>query len=182
VTRTVELVDAPGALARPLDPAEVYRELSAAVLGYLRAQSADDPEDLAADVFYQVVRDLHRFHGDDAALRRWVFTIAHHRLVDQGRRRRRRPTLVADENLEGRPAVEAEGMVDRQLIDALRRLTRAQRDVVVLRFVADLPIADVARLLHRRQSAVKSLQLRALAHLSAALAGDGAAPRDLDRR
>src|SRR5438067_382498 len=73
---------------------EVYRLLAPAVLGYLRTQGVPDPEDVTGEVFLQVARDLHRFKGDDDALRRWVFTIAHHRMVDSHRRRARRPAVV----------------------------------------------------------------------------------------
>ena len=74
LTSTVDAVDGPPALARPFDPDQVYVRFQSGVLGYLRAQSVEDPEDVAAEVFLQVVRDLSRFTGDDAALRRWVFT------------------------------------------------------------------------------------------------------------
>jgi RNA polymerase sigma-70 factor (ECF subfamily) len=172
--RTVGQMDPPGALTRPLDPEQVYRRFAPGVLGYVRAQAASDPEDLAAEVFAQVVRDLPRFDGDDDELRRWVFTIAHHRLVDQHRRRRRRRgRLPVGERAERAVATPDDAVIgDVALVGALQRLTRAQRDVIVLRFVADLPIADVARLLHRRRGAVKALQHRALATLSADLAAD----------
>ncbi|HVM02425.1 MAG TPA: sigma-70 family RNA polymerase sigma factor, partial [Acidimicrobiales bacterium] len=55
------------------------------------------------------------------------------------------------------------------LVEALSRLTADQREVVVLRFVADLPLADVARITGRRTGAVKALQHRALEALSALL-------------
>src|SRR3954470_22954958 len=69
----------------------IYAELSPRVAGYLRALGAGDPEDLVGEVFLQVVRGLDGFEGDEAAFRTWVFTIAHRRLVDDLRRRRRRP-------------------------------------------------------------------------------------------
>ena len=143
---------------------------------YLRAQSVEDPEDLAAEVSLQVVRDLPRFTGDDASLRRWVFTIAHHRLVDHHRHRRRRPRIVAGVGADAPGADDTAHLLDPRLIEALRTLTADQRDVVVLRFVADLGVADVARLLRRRQGAVKALQHRVLANLAARLSGHGADP------
>jgi RNA polymerase sigma-70 factor (ECF subfamily) len=170
-------VDATAALGRPLDAEEVYQTFSSAVLAYVRAHVADDPENIAAEVFFEVVRDLPRFRGDDGALRRWVFTIAHHRVVDHHRRRRRRSGELPE---AARPhdgdMVDGAAVIDPALVNALQRLTHDQREVVVLRFVADLPIADVARLLRRRQGAVKALQHRALANLSAAL-GSGDGPR-----
>ena len=158
------------------DAGDVYRSLAPAVLGYLRAQRAADAEDLLGEVFLQVVKDLHRFRGDDAALRRWVFTVAHHRVVDEGRRARRRPAL-SEGPVPDLPTAEADTAFDPALVGALAQLTAEQRDVVVLRFVADLPIDAVATLTRRSPGAVKALQHRALAVLAGHL--DGAHPEGL---
>jgi RNA polymerase sigma-70 factor (ECF subfamily) len=146
------------------DPTDVYRALAPAVLGYLRSQRVADPEDVLGEVFHGVARDLPRFRGDQAALRRWVFTIAHHRLVDDHRRRARRREEPRAE-LPEPPAAPEAGAVDGELIEALDQLTPEQRYVVTLRFVADLPLRDVARITGRRVGAVKALQARALANL-----------------
>jgi RNA polymerase sigma-70 factor (ECF subfamily) len=151
-----------------LSAGEVYRELAPAVLGYLRAQRASDPEDVLGEVFLQVARDLGRFHGDAAALRRWVFAIAHNRLQDARRREGRRPP-VATGAVPDRPAPAAPDRLDPGLVEALWTLTPEQREVLVLRFVADLPLDDVARITHRRTGAVKALQHRALEALARAL-------------
>jgi DNA-directed RNA polymerase specialized sigma24 family protein len=78
------------------DAADLYRRLAPPVLGYLRSQGVADADDLLGEIFLQVVRDLSRFRGDDAALRRWVFTIAHHRIVDTRRRAGGRPVGARD--------------------------------------------------------------------------------------
>jgi RNA polymerase sigma-70 factor (ECF subfamily) len=148
---------------------DVYQWLSPAVLGYLRGQRVPDPDDVAGEVFLQVARDLQRFEGDDDALRRWVFTIAHHRIVDAHRRRSRRP-VVADAAVPEQPAKPAEEPFDPELQAALDELTEAQREVVVLRFVADLPVEAVAKLTGRAEGAVKAMQHRALEQLSRKLA------------
>lgn len=153
------------------DAGEVYRSLAPAVLGYLRGQRAGDPEDLLGEVFLQVARDLGRFDGDDQALRRWVFTIAHHRLVDDRRKRSRRPQ-EADAEVPDVAASERPGEVDPELLAALERLTREQREVVVLRFVADLPLDAVAKITKRRTGAVKALQHRGLETLARILGGE----------
>lgn len=160
-TRAIEL--------RPVEA--VYRSLAPPVLGYLRAQGASDPEDLTGDVFVDVARGLHRFVGDDEDLRRWVFTIAHRRLVDDRRRRAVRRARAHHEPAEGvQPdVVESSTALDPALQRALAELTPLQREVVVLRFVADLPIAAVARIVRRPRTAVKALQARALAQLEARL-------------
>lgn len=153
---------------------EVYRALAPVVLGYLRAQRAPDPEDVLGEVFLQVARDLNRFSGDEAALRRWVFAIAHNRLLDARRRQGRRPAVVTD-SVPDRPATPSTEPVDRALVEALQQLTADQREVLVLRFVADLPLEDVARITRRRVGAVKALQHRGLDGLARILGGPAGA-------
>lgn len=147
------------------DAGDVYRALAPAVLGYLRAQGAREPEDLLGEVFLQVTRYLPRFRGDESDLRRWVFTIARHRLVDDQRRRARRPQIASTQvpDLEAPPPA---GPLDSDLVAALGRLTPEQREVVVLRFVADLSLEEVADVVKRNVGAVKALQHRALATLA----------------
>ena len=144
---------------------DAYRALAPAVLGYLRAQRAPDPDDLLGEVFLQVARDLHRFRGDADGLRRWVFSIAHNRLLDARRRQGRRPQ-TADHAVPDNPAPPPPDPFDPELVEALARLTPDQREVVVLRFVADLPLEDVARITRRRVGAVKALQHRGLEMLA----------------
>ena len=149
---------------------QAYRWLAPAVLGYLRAQRAPDPEDLVGEVFLQVARDLPRFRGDDDALRRWVFTIAHNRLLDARRREGRRPP-PAHGPLPDLASPAAPDPLDPELVAALSTLTPEQREVVVLRFVGDLSLEDVARITRRKVGAVKALQHRALEMLARQLRG-----------
>ena len=145
------------------DLEEVYDELAPAGCGYFAARGGVAPDDLTGDVFVSVASGLADFRGDRAALRRWVFTIAHHRLVDEYRSTRRRREVLVDEPAEPVPAVDrAATRLDPDLIDALGKLTDEQREVVVLRFVADLSVRDVATMLGRRSGAVKMLQTRGL--------------------
>jgi RNA polymerase sigma-70 factor (ECF subfamily) len=146
----------------------VYRDLAPALLGYLRAQGVPDAEDVLGEVFVQVARDLHRVSGGEAGIRKWVFTVARHRVIDDARRRARRPRISA-EPMPDR-AAEARGEpIDPALAAALGALTTDQREVLVLRFVADLPLETVARITRRRIGAVKALQHRGLAHLAEAV-------------
>ncbi len=159
------------AVARPdvdeLDAGEVYRRFSASVRGYLRGQGTEDPDDLLGEVFFQVTRSLPAFEGDDDDLRRWVFTIARNRLIDARRRRSRRPRTVSLGRHD--QVVDAPPEPDEELFAALERLTDEQREVVALRFIADLSIEDVARLTGRTVGATKSMQHRALDQMARSL-------------
>src|SRR5579859_7393258 len=93
----------------------LYHHLAGAVVGYLRLQGADDPEDLSSEVFLGVFRGLGGFEGDEPALRSWVFSIAHRRVIDDRRRRSRRPPAsahdVAGFDLAGSADTEGEAIM-----------------------------------------------------------------------
>lgn len=148
----------------------IYRELGPPLLGYLRAGGAAEPEDLLGEVFLQVVRDLSRFEGLEGDFRAWVFTVAHHRLVDERRRSARRPVelrpALGEEEVGGDVEQEALAHVDEARVHSLLgRLSPDQRSVLLLRLVADLTVEQVARLLETTPGAVKALQRRALVAL-----------------
>jgi RNA polymerase sigma-70 factor (ECF subfamily) len=150
------------------DAGDVYRALAPAVLAYLRAQRVAEAEDVLGEVFLHVARDLHRVRGDDLAVRKWVFTLARNRAIDEARRWARRPR-IADCPVPDGETPPAARLLDAELMDALARLTPEQREVVSLRFVADLPVEAVARITHRSVGAVKAMQHRALAQLAQAV-------------
>ena len=163
----------------PEDPRRVaaaaYRELAPAVLGYLRSKRVPDPEDVLGEVFLHVARDIGRFSGDDAALRRWVFSIAHNRSMDAHRKAKRSRSTLEAEIAEGRSA-RAEAPpepLDPELLAALATLSDEQREVVVLRFVADLPLEAVAKITGRSPGAVKAMQHRAMDNLRKAVSPRG---------
>jgi RNA polymerase sigma-70 factor (ECF subfamily) len=86
-------------------------------------------------------------------------------VIDDARRRARRPA-VATQDVPDLPARPDPEPFDPELVDALRRLTADQREVVLLRFVADLSLEEIARITRRRVGAIKSLQHRALSELA----------------
>ena len=147
----------------------LYRSLAPAVAGYLRVQGADEPDDLTSEVFERAFAALGRFTGGEAQFRSWVFTIAHHRLTDERRRAARRP-VWCDADIPETAAGDVEEDAARRLATArVRRmcdgLAPDQRDVLLLRMLADLSVEDIATTLGKTPGAVKALQHRGLAAL-----------------
>lgn len=134
--------------------------------GYMRAQAGDDGDDLVGDVLLRVFRGLGRFTGDESAFRSWLFTIAHHRLVDHRRRRRRDEPLdqVAAERLpDGNVEQDVmDNLLETDLWRVLRRLAPAQRQALLLRVVAGLSVEETAATMGKKPGAVRVLQHRAL--------------------
>ena len=158
----------------------LYDDLSGPILGYLRGHGAPEPEDQLGETFLQIARDLPRFTGDEAGFRSWVFTIAHRRLLDAARTRRRRPAIplepdrlvpVAEALRTRADTLDETGSAmlafeDRELLAGLlERLTDDQRQVLLLRYVADLDTATVGEVTGRSANAVAALTTRALAIL-----------------
>jgi RNA polymerase sigma factor (sigma-70 family) len=148
----------------------LYDDIAGPVLGYVRTRGAREPEDLVGEVFVQVARNLGTFRGEYAAFRSWVFTVAHHRLVDERRYRTRRPVDPAEipEGSLGAGNAESEALerlTTGEVIGLLANLTPEQRDVLLLRVVGDLTVEEVARIVGRRPGAVKALQRRGLEKL-----------------
>jgi len=163
---------------RALDPAAAYRRLAPAVLAYLRAQRAPEPDDLLGEVFVQVSRDARKFRGRSLEdERRWIFTIARNRAIDARRRAARRPA-INDHPVPEQPAPPPPDPVDPALVEALQELTAEQREVLSLRFVADLSLDDVAGITGRTVNATKQIQHRGLLSLRRVLSGEPGVPDD----
>ena len=151
---------------------DLYKNFAPAVLGYVRAQRVPEPEDLTAEVFFQVVKSLGGFDGNEADFRSWVFVIAHRKIIDESRSRKRRPAEPAPyEAIESRAST---GNVEDEALEKMaevyfRRLmvelTAEQRDVLLLRILGGLTVPAVAAAMGRRTGAVEALQRRALASL-----------------
>ena len=152
----------------------IYADLSGSVIGYLRVHGAADPEDVAGEVFLQVVRDLPRFSGDERDFRAWVFTIVHRRLLDERRRRARKPTVPlpdAHDPRGGDVGEDAHARLDRtRVLELLADLPEDQRAVLLLRILGDLTIEEIARVVDKRPGAVKALQRRGLRRVGKAYA------------
>ncbi len=140
---------------------------------YYRVGDRQTAEDLTSEVFLHMVRSLAGYKDHGISFQAWLFKIAWNLAVDYYRKTSASPQLALWDNL---PSSEAEpgAAVERRLtVEVLRwalsKLGADQRDVVMLRFVADLPIADVARALNRSEDAVKGLQRRGLVALRAIL-------------
>jgi RNA polymerase sigma-70 factor (ECF subfamily) len=146
----------------------LYRDLAPVVTGYLRLHGAAEPDDVASETFIGVFTGLSGFTGDEDALRAWVFTIAHRRLVDDWRRRSRRPQIADDvDDLSGLVGgdVESDALVRFGTADVHRlcgELPEDQRTVVLLRILADLTVEQVAQVMSRSVASVKALQRRGL--------------------
>lgn len=159
----------------------LYRELQPALLSHLRVGHAGQAEDIAGEVWTEVAALLPRFVGGNDAFRAWVFTLARRRLVDTYRRAGRRPThrLIGDmcEVATDRPEDEtvARLSLEASIARVRQLLPGDQAEVLLLRVVGGLSVAEVATLTAKTPVNVRVLQHRALHRLAARLS-----PQEVD--
>ncbi|MGH8868066.1 MAG: RNA polymerase sigma factor [Actinomycetes bacterium] len=159
----------------------LFRTVQPGLLRYLRVVAGQQAEDVAAETWVQVVRDLASFTGDEAAFRAWVYAIARHRFLDARRASARRPeTLVSEpEAPDAAPdaATVAEEMFSTERAVALvASLPADQAEVVMLRVVAGLDVATVASVTGRTANHVRVLSHRGLRRLAHVLGEARTAP------
>ncbi len=151
--------------------ARLYRELQPPLLRYLRVVVRDEAEDVAGEVWLEVARDIRSFRGDPAGFRAWVFTIGRQRAIDLQRRNARRPAVpVADVPDSATPDVAWDGAMESlstaAAVALIGRLPRDQAEAVMLRIVAGLDVAEVARILAKRPGAIRVNTMRGLRALA----------------
>jgi RNA polymerase sigma-70 factor (ECF subfamily) len=163
------------ALARTGDHAalaQLWRDLNPLLLRYLRGRLGDGADDVAAQTWLDASRRLDEFRGNDNEFRRWMFTIARHRSIDELRRRGRRPEDPASSLLFEPAGPDDAADQHDDLVSALalvRRLPPDQADAVLLRVVGDLDVAQVAIVMGRSQGSVRVLVHRGLRRLQVIL-------------
>jgi len=162
--------------------ARLFRDVQPGLLRYLRVITPE-AEDVASDTWLQVVTGLTGFQGQEEAFRAWLFTIARHRAADAGRSRARRPAVpfAVSETAELPPAPDTadlalDAISARAMIALIATLPRDQAEVVMLRVVAGLEVADVAKMVGKSPGAVRVTAHRALRRLAGHLERAGVTP------
>ncbi len=157
----------------------LYETHHPAVLRFLCCRVGDrqTAEDLTSEVFLRMVRCLAGYKDQGVSFQAWLYKIAWGLAVDHFRKAAASPQMELPEDLpctEAEPAAALERRLTTETLRwALSELSVDQRVVIVLRFVADLPIAEVARVLNRSEDAVKGLQRRGLMALRVILENSG---------
>jgi RNA polymerase sigma-70 factor (ECF subfamily) len=129
-----------------------------------------DAEDLTTQTFLKMLEKIGSFKWQSAPFSAWLFRIAHNLAMDHFRSRRRWqpeeevPEPPGDEE----PSAELVAMqtIGREsMLKLIERLSTEQQQVLTLKFVFNLPNAEVAAILDKTEGAIKSLQHRALVSL-----------------
>lgn len=158
----------------------LYEATHNRVFSYLLARlgARATAEDLLQEVYVSALRGLGRFRGStEGEFMAWLFKVAHGEVVDHLRSQYRHPE-VNRSDLQPNDTVNPLDTIDERLglgeiALALAKLTEAQRDVVLNRFVLGFDLKETSHLMHKNVGSIKALQHRALARLARTLRAPG---------
>ena len=147
--------------------AELYERYYDQIFRYVsfKCGSRLEAEDLTGEVFLRMLESIDKFKFQGFPFTSWLYRIAHNLVVDNFRRKGRKPTVPLDKVLHF--SSEKDGEMENQaqinwsmgeVVEAMSSLTDLQREVITLRFVAGLSIAETADAVGRKENAVKALQ------------------------
>ena len=150
---------------------QLYEENFDKIYRYVALKIGDriEAEDMTQQVFLKALQSISSFKWKGVPFSAWLFRIAHNQVVDYLRKKSKRPTTPLDESQarsDSNPQLMAEKSLDiEQLVLATKKLTKAQQEVISLRFAGELPIAQVAKIMGRSEGAIKALQHSAIVAL-----------------
>jgi RNA polymerase sigma-70 factor (ECF subfamily) len=159
----------------------IYEQHKTAVFNYIYYRIGGDQglaEDFTADVFLRMLTHIHTFTYQNRPIRAWLYTIARNLINDHYRASKKvRWVLLNEAKQAPGTAFEQQIHLDmrsKHLVQAISHLTNGQQEVIILRFVEGLSVAETAAIMGKRKGAVKTLTRRALAALRRVLEREGA--------
>jgi RNA polymerase sigma-70 factor (ECF subfamily) len=154
--------------------AELYESNFERVYAYVvrRVGNRTETEDLTAEVFHHALANLKRFEWRGIPFTAWLFRIAANLISDRWQRSSREVDDPESIDSAQASAADIEDVERRAtLFRLVDTLPSEQRRVVVLRFVEEKSIKEVAQEIRKTEGAVKQLQFRALTSLRARMEG-----------
>ena len=132
-----------------------------------------DADDVTADAWLQIARDLRNFSGDLDSFRGWTARIVRNRALDHLRARGRRPADLAPVELLTETAArdDTEGATFERLsttaaVALIASLPREQAEAVMLRAVVGLDAKRAGQVLNKSAAAVRVSAHRGLKTLA----------------
>jgi len=154
----------------------IYEENFDKIYRYIVLKIGDriEAEDMTQQVFLNAFKSISSYKPKGSPFSSWLFRIAHNQIVDYLRRKSKRATVPLEETLAGGgtdPGLEAERKLTiEQLALAAKKLTKAQQEVISLRFAGELSVSQVAKVMGKSEGAIKALQHSAILSLRKILA------------
>jgi RNA polymerase sigma-70 factor (ECF subfamily) len=132
----------------------------------MKIRNQAESEDMTQQVFVKAYESIGSYQLQGVPFTAWLFRIAHNQMVDYVRKESKKP-IPLDESLPIRDDSDLEGEVETKMemekvVLATKQLTKAQREVISLRFAGGLSITEAAKTMRKCEGAIKALQHSAI--------------------
>jgi RNA polymerase sigma-70 factor (ECF subfamily) len=157
---------------------ELYEAYFDKIYRYITLKIGDrmEAEDMTQQVFLNALKSIASFEQKGSPFSAWLFRIAHNQVVDHLRKKAKRLNVPLEEaagvvsNDDPQEFTEQNFDIE-QLNQATKSLTPLQSEVISLRFASELSTREVARIMGKREGAIKALQHSAIEALRRSLTG-----------
>lgn len=153
---------------------ELYQQHVGRVHGWIKSQVRDDAvaEDLTAQVFYRACTSAATFRGE-GSYQAWLFRIARNCLVDHRAAALKvvaLPDPIEEADPSPSPSAQAIAREDRDLIwELVSELPESERRAIALRYLHEMSVEEMSKILRRTSGAVRVLLHRARGRLRSAI-------------
>jgi RNA polymerase sigma-70 factor, ECF subfamily len=154
----------------------LYLRYADEILRFVKSLVRDhhEAEDITQNVFIKLMAVIGKYEPRDVPFSAWIRKVARNVAMDH--LRARRMTLMEDIRVAEDDRRQVSRERNRDLCEALDRLTEDQREVLVLRHIIGLSPPEIAKLLGKKENAIHGLHHRGRLSLQSALIELGAAP------
>jgi len=163
--------------------AALYREYMPSVYKFLFYRLNGNKamaEDFTAEVFLRALRKIGDYTWTGANFGAWLMRIARNLVLDHAKSSRAKRELLNDEMPEAEPDDETStetavmrNALNGDLYGAIKRLSPDQRDVITMRFIQGMEVAEVAEALGKKEGTIRTLQFRGLKAMQKLLVREG---------
>ena len=133
-----------------------------------RVRNRFDAEDLTMQVFARGMVAVSNYQERGHSVKAWLFRIAHNAVVDHFRARSQKVIHGEVRDVPDDADIEEE-IIQRERLDDLsneiRLLPDAQSEVLTLRFLEDMSVAETAIVLDKKEVTVRALQFKGIKNL-----------------
>ena len=157
---------------------QLYDRHRTRIFRYVRSRiyNTQLAQDLTGEIFVQMVTHLPRYRVTAVPFSAWLYRVAHNHIINHAGRKENRyqyvPLVFAGDvsRKEDNPARIVEQKLQLEAVQqALERIDEIQREVIILRFLLDFSLKEVADVMGKTVAAVKSIQHRGLLALEVAM-------------
>lgn len=136
---------------------------------FLKVGSRAEAEDLTHQVFLSAWQNIKNYTSGGTPFKSWLYRIARNKVIDFYRLAKNNIALeLVKDSVYANHDLELnleESLALDEVRTAMQKLTSEQQDVMVMRFVEDMPIKEVAKIIGKTTGAVKLIQFRAIGKL-----------------